>query len=121
MSNTDELTKKILKVLNDPNSFENYDDQKGMFVVLVNGKRVKMSSGKNIWTSTGAAKNALRCHMDNLIYKKIINNFIQREDGSRDYKTSAEIVKNIQSEWINKHVNVIPFNSYLIVRSKIKK
>jgi hypothetical protein len=48
-------------------TFQEVKNEKS-FVMLLNGHRVKTNSGKQVWTSTGAAKNALNNHIDNLGY-----------------------------------------------------
>ena len=39
-----------------------------VYRILFRGRPVKVRSGKSAWTTAGAAKSALKCHIDNGYY-----------------------------------------------------
>ena len=89
-------------------SFYGIDDNKNKaFVILVNGKRVKLRSNKAIWTSTGAAKNALNNHLNSLSY-------------SYAYGERKEF-KEAMKDWIKHNINVVSIAEYEQIQSQLKK
>ncbi len=71
------------------------------YVIIVDGKRVAMGSKKQLWNGPGAAKNALRCHLDGQFFYGHYS------------KLGSKEIKEVQDEFISKHVEVIPFTDYM--------
>lgn len=123
MEDKDKLKQAITNALNSQDAFEKCDDikPKELYVILVNGKRVKMRSGKMVWNSKGPAKSALRNHMYGLMWKKKINynDFaIYNKDGTKDYTLINNTIREAEDEWIDKHVVFMPFSEYMSVQRK---
>lgn len=79
-----------------PSTFEDVS-KKQVFVLIVQGKRVKVRSGKSMWSSKGAAKNALNHHLSCVPYS-----FRKRD--SWDAMLKDWIEQNVQvmteEEWL---------------------
>ena len=88
------------------NSFREYDAGKSAYILLVDGKRVKVRNGKSVWNTAGAAKNALRNHFNN--YSYLLNDLdrVEREQ--------------IEDEWIEQHARVVSVSEYEAARAKLK-
>jgi hypothetical protein len=119
----DKLKQAVTDVLNSQGAFEKCNDvkPKELYVVLVNGKRVRMRSGKMVWNGKGPAKTALRNHMHNLEWRnKTINNLkmIDLNNGNIDYMATREAIKEAEDEWIEKHVVFMPFADYMLIQRK---
>jgi len=119
-----EIKQKIIDSLNSPEAFEEFDSiqkSKVMYVILVNGKRVSMRSGKNVWNGIGPAKSALRNHMCDFSNIFRHNEYkIYDENGKANYHESQKIVKEAEDEWVKNHVVFMPFDKYMAVRRKRK-
>ena len=119
-----EIKQKIFDSLNSPKAFEQFDSiqkEKVLYVILVNGKRVQMNSGKNVWNGIGPAKSALRNHLYALtsMYSKPEYK-IYDEDGKVNYELTRKVIKEAEDEWMKKHVVFMPFDKYMAVRRKRK-
>ncbi len=119
MGNT--IKQAVTNALNSSDAFTKCNDTKPkeLYVILVNGKRVYMRSGKMVWTGTGPAKNALRTHIHNLLYHMKVNyDHILDEDGRKDYVAERDATKEAEDEWIEKHVVFMPFTEYMTIQKK---
>ena len=83
------------------------DADKQAFVLLLNGKRVKTTTGKSVWTSKGAAKNALNNHMRQVDY---YNYNLTIED--REEKNQAK------KEWIEQNIQVVSIAEWEALKNK---
>lgn len=100
-------------------SFEEVDVDKKAFIVLMNGKRIKVRTGKSVWSTSGAAKNAVNNHVSYLHnYAGIYNDsFSDREDR---YSATAEAKQAIK-EWIEHNIKVVSVGEFENSQAKLKK
>ena len=101
-------------------SFSEVDINKKAFVILVNGKRVKVRTGKSVWTTTGAAKNALTNH---LYYLYNSPEIYSDPKINEDYKLRNEAIKEAKlaaKEWIEQNISVVSVGEYEATQAKLK-
>lgn len=78
--------------------------QKGSVIIRLDGQRIKTTSGKSIWPSVGAAKNAWNNHIYHVVYRindqqeRIIGQELECDIRSRDIR------KEITQYMINQHI-----------------
>ena len=99
-------------------SFAEYEKISNSFVMLLRGKRVKVRSGKNIWNSLGAAKNALRCHLESITYK---NYALFDKYGKADWNATNETKRKAEDEWIANNIRFVSLQEYLALKQKATK
>lgn len=111
----------IISHLNDKGikSFSEYEKVSQSFIILLRGKRVKMRSGKAIWNSIGAAKNALRCHLENIHYSQ--DYYLEDENGKKSWGITDSAQREAENEWIANNIRFVPLSEYLALRQKTKK
>ena|SRR5690348_10664517 len=98
-------------------SFDEVDADKKAFIILLRGKRVSVSSGKKIWASSGAARNALNNHTRNVSnYGPMYN--LDGDDNRWDYAEEAE---EAIKEWINQNIRIMSIGEYETSQAKLKK
>lgn len=69
------------------------------YIILIDGQRAKLRSGKYVWNGLGAAKSALTNHLHDSTYQ-----FRVKED----YRTFQLRLK----DWIEKHVIFMPLTEF---------
>jgi len=119
----DQIKSNIITILNSEGAFPELTKDKDMYVILVNGKRLKTFSGKSVWPSIGAAKNALNNHLYALYADRkfhLSNHKIHNEDGVLEYNRMKQAKTDAENEWIKQHVVFVPFDQYMIARKKRK-
>ena len=62
---------------------------KSSFIILVNGKRATLRSGKSVWSTLGHAKSALRNHIKTMCYY----NLSRKSDELYNYLIENKIVE----------------------------
>lgn len=108
---------EIDKFLRD--SFEEVDVDKKAFIILLNGKRVKVRTGKSVWNSSGAAKNAINNHVSYMHnYADIYN--VDFKDREERYAAESEAKKAIK-EWIEGNIKVVSVGEFENSQAKLKK
>lgn len=76
--------------------------KKVAYIILVDGKRVKLSSGKYVWNGIGAAKSALTNHLQGI-----------------KYATGCDW--NDFEKYITEHVIFMPLSQYEADMSRLQK
>ncbi|KKL65460.1 hypothetical protein LCGC14_2154770 [marine sediment metagenome] len=118
----DKLIQAVKDALGSSDSFEQYDSvSKEQYVILINGKRVRMRSGKTVWNGKGPAKSALRNHITHVLWRNKVdcNNYmITDQDGGKDYGAVRDIIKVAEDEWIDKYVVFMPLAEYIDFQRK---
>ena len=119
-----ELKKLVIDALNSPSAFTKCTDTKNkeLFIILVNGKRVVMRSGKKVWNGKGPAKSALRNHINEPLHMNKIGqgkNSIKLPNGNTDYSTTRSIIREAEDEWMEKHVVIMPFSEWFALQKKL--
>lgn len=122
--NAEELAQDIIKAISAANAFTTYNTKREPYVILVNGKRVTLKSGRNVWSGIGAAKNALRNHLHYLFWnaRKADNKKYEvlDQNGKKSYQAYGSMVKATEDEWISKHVVYVSLSVYSIAEAKRK-
>ena len=118
----DKLIQAVKDALGSSDSFEQYDSvSKEQYVILINGKRVRMRSGKTVWNGKGPAKSALRNHITHVLWRNKVdcNNYmITDQDGGKDYGAVRDTIKVAEDEWIDKYVVFMPLAEYIDFQRK---
>ncbi len=116
----EEYKKYIIDTLNNRGikTFREFEKMEEYFIILLRGKRVQMMSGKVAWKSIGAAKNALRCHLESISYGQ---NFISVTAGNKNYWPTNQMKKEAENEWIENNIVFMPLAQYILLRQKTKK
>jgi len=119
------LKRDMLKSFNAADAFKKHDDDDKSYVILVNGKRVVLTTGKNVWANLGAAKNSMRNHLRVLFWKFRSDNKRFYNMLDQNFKSNYGIfklkMKELEDEWISKHVSYVPISKYLVTANKINK
>lgn len=95
------------------------------YVVLIRGKRATLRSGKSLWKSKGAAKSALRHHLNSMQYG--VDCYVASDEldnhGSpkKNYTLERELIRQTEDEWITKNTIVMPLSKWLEHMEKMKK
>ncbi len=116
-----ELEDDINIAFNDNKAFPTYKTKREPYVILVNGKRVTLRTGRNTWSGPGAAKNAMRNHLQHLFWKYRAANKKEYDLGVTDmykYQAVQNKIREFEDEWISMHVVYISLKEYSIAASK---
>ena len=113
-----DVKQTLISIYNSKDAFEEVEKAKDNFVILVNGKRIKTRSGKSVWPNRGAAKNALRHHLNGIINIYNTEGLPKREDGRLNYSEARQIIQEAEDEWIENHVVFMPLSDYLKLLKK---
>jgi len=108
------IKRKVYNELNKPDNYYELEKDKDTFVILVRGKRIITRSGKSVWSSIGAAKNAFNNHLDSAT--KISRLYWDIDDKFEDSDivfNSYEIAIKYKKEWISENVSFITMKDYL--------
>lgn len=120
----DKLKRAVKNALSSDKAFDQYNSiskVKEQYVILVNGKRVSVRSGKVVWNGRGPAKSALRNHIQHILWQKKIDyrSFtILDANGDKDYRAVDIATKAAENEWIDKHVVFMPLEKYIAIQKK---
>ena len=119
-----EVKEAVIKVMNSQEfffkEFDKIQKPKVWYVILVNGKRIQLSSGKNSWNGLGAAKTALKYAIRSKLFRIRNKLGVMNDDGTRDYMATNAAFNGAIDEWIDKHVAFVPFDDYMKSRKKRK-
>lgn len=123
-ANIDELNQDLYNIFNAKNAFKKFKG-KDLYIILVNGKRVTLKTGRNVWSGIGGAKIAMRYHLNYLFwsFRKVNKKEYQVSDesGKATYLSFLKVIKESEDEWISKHVVYIPLSIYSVAALKINK
>lgn len=124
VANAEELTQDLTKAFDASSAFSTYNTKREPYVILVNGKRVTLKTGRNVWSGIGAAKNAMRNHLHYLFWtaRKADNKKYEvlDQDGKKSYQAYRLAVRKAEDDWIARHVVYIPLSTYSIAEAKRK-
>jgi hypothetical protein len=71
------------------------NNKQGAYITLFKGKRLKLRSGKGVWVSLAAAKNAIRNEVPTFYVVKDAN-----RTAEADWKQKLRIIKELENEGI---------------------
>ena len=121
MKNTkQEVKDKIFSFLSEHNRFKKVKDEKEtVCVIMVNGRRVELSSGKKLWQSIGAAKAAIKNHIKYFCHFFAGNDFYLYDSlGKPDHTLTKKTTDEAMNEWVEKHVRFVPYEEYVMLKNK---
>lgn len=109
------MKEQIEKILNADDAFTIDNRISDMYVIFVNGKRIKTLSGKSVWSGIGSAKKALKAHINKLLATKKFSIYgYKTENGTdpMDWDYLYGLKNKTIDNWIKDNVVYVPYEEY---------